>query len=187
MVARLLLVRHGESVLGTQGRYAGRLDSPLSPNGRQEVLRLRSRLRRYHVDHVYSSDLRRCRETVELLAIGSPISFTPQLREINFGRWEGRTSEECARKYPSQYRRWLKDPTQLSPPGGESLQKLAHRIRRFVSRIAVRHRDGTVAVVTHGGAIRTLLVDDLRDLWGVVVPPACLIVHRRPLGWEDAS
>ncbi len=187
VTTRILLIRHGESVLGSRGRYAGHVDTPLSAEGRGQVLRLRRRFRRFRIDRVFSSDLRRCRETAEIIAPGADVTFTEQLRELSFGRWEGWTSGECARRYPSRYGRWLDDPRSGAPPGGESLDHLARRVGGFVRRVVHRFPGRTVALITHGGPIRVLLVRNLADFWTVDVPPAALIVHARPGGRGASS
>jgi len=179
VTTRILLIRHGESILGSRGRYAGHVNTPLSAEGRGQIMRLRRRFRRFRIDRVFSSDLRRCRETAEILAPGADVIFTKQLRELSFGRWEGWTSDECARRYPSRYGRWLDDPRRITPPGGESLDQLAQRVGAFVRRVARRFPGRTVALITHGGPIRVLLVRNLADFWTVDVPPAALIVHPR--------
>ena len=182
MTARLLLLRHGESVLGAQNRYAGRLDPPLTQEGRRQVERLRRRFLRFRVDHVFTSDLRRCRETAELLVPGATVVCTKRLREMDFGAWEGLTPSECLRMSPSLYQCWLEDPRSVSPPGGEPLDRFAGRVLSFADRVAARFSGKTVALVTHGGPIRVLLDPGLRDLPHLYVPPAGLIV--RP--WRGA-
>lgn len=178
MTVRLLLIRHGESVLGAQKRYAGRLDPPLTPEGRREVEGLRRRFQRYRVDQVFCSDLLRCRETAALLLPRAKVVFTGRLREMGFGEWEGLTAEECLSRTPFLYRRWVEDPGSVAPPGGEALARLAGRVLSFADLVAARFSGRTVAFVTHGGPIRVLLDPGLRDLPNLRVPPAGLIVRR---------
>jgi broad specificity phosphatase PhoE len=182
VTARLLLIRHGESVLGAQNRYAGRLDPPLTQEGRRQVEGLRRRFLRFRVDYVFTSDLLRCRETVELLAPRSDVACTKRLREIDFGAWEGLTPSECLRMSPSVYRRWIEDPRSVAPPGGEPMVRFARRVLSFADRVAARFLGRTVAIVTHGGAIRVLLDPGLRDLAYLHVPPADMIVRH----WRGA-
>jgi broad specificity phosphatase PhoE len=173
---RLILVRHGESQLGSVYRYAGRTDTPLSPEGRRQVLELADRFGGFRVDAVFSSDLLRCRETAELLAPRSRIEYTECLRELDFGKWEGLTPEECALAHPSRYGRWMEDPRSEDPPGGESLDGLARRVLAFADLVAGRFRRRTAAFVTHGGPIRVLLDPGLENIRRIVVRPADLFV-----------
>ncbi|MBV8881893.1 MAG: histidine phosphatase family protein, partial [Planctomycetaceae bacterium] len=125
----LLLVRHGESVLGRAGRYAGHRDTPLTPRGRAQAARLRSRLDRFRPDLVCSSDLRRCRDSAVLMAPGRPVRTSPRLRELDFGDWDGRAARSCRRLDPDRFDRWMRDPWSCRPPGGESLARLWKRVR----------------------------------------------------------
>jgi broad specificity phosphatase PhoE len=174
MQYRLILIRHGESVLGSEGRYSGNTDTPLTPKGRRQILRLRRRFNRSRVHHIYSSDLSRCRATAEILADGKPITFTRKLRELNFGKWEGCTHRQLLRREPNRYRKWIADPRSVSPPEGETLVRLAARVRSFARDLVRRHPRKTVALVTHGGPMRVLLAGRLREFWSVDVPPASM-------------
>jgi alpha-ribazole phosphatase len=177
-VTRLLLIRHGESFLGAQGRYAGRSDTPLTERGRRQVLDLLPLLRAHPVSRIYSSDLLRCRETARLLARTAYV--TPALRELDFGRWEGRSADEIRRREPGLYDAWLADPSAQSPPGGETLGALSRRVRAFAGHLAGHHPDETFVLVTHAGPIRTLVAADPADFWSIDVPPGSL----RALDWR---
>jgi broad specificity phosphatase PhoE len=170
MQCRLILIRHGESILGSEGRLAGNIDTPLTPQGRLQIRRLSRRFKRSRVQHLYSSDLSRCRSTAEILAEGKPVSFTRRLRELNFGAWEGCTHGQLLRRDPSRYRKWIADPRSAAPPRGETLAQLAARVRSFARTVIRRHPEETVALVTHGGPIRVLLARRLRDFWSIDVP-----------------
>jgi broad specificity phosphatase PhoE len=180
MTMRLILVRHGESLLGSVNRYAGRTDTRLSPEGRRQVLELAERFRRFRADGVFSSDLLRCRETVELLAPRSRIEYTASLRELDFGEWEGLSPEECSVSHPMRYRRWMEDPRSEDPPGGESLDDLARRVFAFADLVADRFRRRTAVFVTHGGPIRVFLDPGLENIRRIVVRPAEPVI----LNWE---
>src|SRR6185503_5903068 len=108
MPAQLILVRHGESVLGKAKRYAGHRDTPLSTRGRAQVSRLRRRFKKLQPEVVVSSDLRRCLQTARLLAPDSEIHATSRLRELDFGEWDGRTAEAARRRNPPRFDRWMR-------------------------------------------------------------------------------
>lgn len=173
-MTRLLLIRHGESALGAKRRYAGHVDTPLTARGRREVLDLLPSLRRFSVSRVYSSDLRRCRETARILAGHSPVYFTRDLRELDFGAWEGLTSEEILRSHADHYRAWIDDPAGTTPPRGESFLTMKRRVCGFVGHLAWHHPDEDFVIVTHGGPIRVLLSPDPREFWSPNVLPASL-------------
>lgn len=186
MQCRLVLIRHGESVLGSEGRYAGHIDTPLTSRGRRQVLRLRNRFESLQVDRIYSSDLERCRATADLLAPGRQIILSRSLRELDFGRWEGTTHRHLLRTHRSLYEKWLAGSSLVAPPGGETLAHLAARVRAFARRIALRHPSQTAALVTHGGPFRVLLAG-ARGFWSVKVPPASMELVEWPHGTEAAS
>ena len=100
---RLLLVRHATAE--GNGRFQGRLDVPLSSAGRRELRLLCEKCSRYPVRAVYSSDLRRARQTADAIArnLGLDVDIRPELREINFGQWEGSHGIKSPRAFPS----WL--------------------------------------------------------------------------------
>lgn len=173
-MTRLFLIRHGESALGVQRRYAGHVDCPLTARGRREVLDLLPLFRRHDVSRIYSSDLRRCRETARILAGDRPVYFTRHLREMDFGLWDGLTSEQIRATHSDLYTAWINEPSQVTPPGGESLISVARRVRGFAGHLAWRHPEGSFALVTHGGPVRLLLSRDPSDFWSKEILPASL-------------
>jgi len=183
MPASLILVRHGESVLGRARRYAGHRDTPLSPQGRRAVTRLRTSFRRLRPDLIFSSDLRRCRQTAEILSPDAEIRISARLRELDFGAWDGRTADSCRRRDPRRFDQWMRDPWSVRPPRGESLSRLWRRVRTFVASLARRHPHRTLALITHGGPIRALLAPDPARFWTADVPPGALITLR----WDPRS
>jgi broad specificity phosphatase PhoE len=181
--AHLILVRHGESVLGRARRYAGHRNSPLSARGRIQASKLGSRFRRLKPDIVVSSDLRRCLETAKILGAAVPILPSSGLREMDFGDWDGRTSASCRRRDRDRFDRWMIDPWSLRPPGGESLRQLRARVRRFVDSLVRRFPDRTLALITHAGPIRALVAPEPSDFWALDVPPAALF----ELDWKASA
>ncbi len=176
--ARFILIRHGESLLGRARRYAGHRDTPLSPEGKRQVARLRGRFKRLRPDVVITSDLRRCRQTAALLAPGARVEASAHLRELDFGDWDGLTSTTCRRRNPQRFDRWMRDPWSVRPPRGEKLGQLWSRVRDFVSDLARRHAGETVAIVTHAGPIRALLASAPEQFWDNRVPVGALFTIR---------
>jgi len=176
--ARLILIRHGESLLGRARRYAGHRDTPLSPEGRRQIAKLRGRFTRLRPDIVISSDLKRCRQTALLLAPGARVEASALLRELDFGDWDGLTSTTCRRRNPGRFDRWMRDPWSVTPPGGEKLTHLWDRVRAYVSDLARRHPGETVAIVTHAGPIRALLASKPKHFWDTSVPAGALFTMR---------
>ena len=162
MTARWLLVRHGETEWSQAGRYAGHSDVTLSDGGRQAARLLGRRLAHEEIDVCYTSDLRRAAETLDLLLAarasgpGLPVHVCPELREMHFGEWEGRTYPEIAEQ-PGSAAVLAGDD---AAPGGESLSQLAVRIQAFLEqlqRTTQKQPNGAALVVSHGGPVRALV------------------------------
>jgi alpha-ribazole phosphatase len=179
-LTRLLLIRHGESVLGRACRYAGHHDTPLTARGRAQASRLRRRLEKLPAAILFSSDLRRCRDTAALSAPGLPIRTSDRLRELDFGAWDGLSAETCRRRDPTRFDRWMRDPWTTRPPGGESLDQLLKRVREFVASAVRTFPSRTLVFVTHGGPIRALLARRRSDFWKARVPPGALVLLQWP-------
>jgi broad specificity phosphatase PhoE len=145
-VTELLLVRHGETDWNAEGRLQGHTDRPLSDYGRRQARELADELDG-EFEAVYASDLARARETAEILGerLGLPVVLEPDLREKNWGSWEGLTPAE-------------RDGVEFV---GESTGEHAARTLRALRRIAERHPAGRVLVVTHGGSMRRVQTEAL--------------------------
>jgi broad specificity phosphatase PhoE len=157
-VTTLLLVRHGETDWNADGRLQGQTDRPLSDFGRRQARRLAEELVDEELEAIYSSDLARARETAEILGerLGLPVVLDADLREKDWGTWEGLTSVE-------------RDRVEFV---GESTDEHRDRILRSLRRISERHPDpGRVLVVTHGGSMRRVQTAALG--WAMPVVENC--------------
>ena len=137
----LLLVRHGETDWNADGRLQGHTDRPLSEYGRRQARELAGELEGEELEAIYSSDLARARETAEIVGerLGLPVVLDPDLREKDWGTWEGLTAVE-------------RDRVEFV---GEQTEAHQERILGALRRISERHPgDGRVLVVTHGGSMR---------------------------------
>jgi probable phosphoglycerate mutase len=140
-VTALLLVRHGETDWNADGRLQGQTDRPLTDYGRRQARELAEQLADEGLEAIYASDLARARETAEIVGerLGLPVELDPDLREKDWGTWEGLTSVE-------------RDRVEFV---GESTEAHQERILRALRRISERHPgDERVLVVTHGGSMR---------------------------------
>ncbi|HSB70633.1 MAG TPA: histidine phosphatase family protein [Candidatus Methylomirabilis sp.] len=161
-MARITLIRHGESVWNGERRIQGNQDPVLSPRGRRQadllVRRLRAHLKR-PVAAVYTSPLRRASETADRIAdaLGSPVIREPDLREMSLGVWEGRTVAEIQAAFPGGYERWLEDPLACPAPGGEDLRGFERRVAGALARMQQAHPGADLLIVSHGGVIKALL------------------------------
>jgi 2,3-bisphosphoglycerate-dependent phosphoglycerate mutase len=142
-VTTLLVVRHGETDWNAERRWQGHADVPLNERGREQARALAESLAGERIDAIYTSDLSRARETAQTVGarVGVDVVTDPDLREVDVGPIEGLTAEEA-----QAFDGWQ----------GEPKDAHAARVLAAVDRIAARHPDGAVLVVTHGGSMRRI-------------------------------
>jgi ribonuclease H / adenosylcobalamin/alpha-ribazole phosphatase len=162
---RLVLVRHGETEYTAQRRYSGRGEVPLSERGREQAVATAVRVAQIVPAGaaVVSSPLSRCTETADRIAVQigqSAVRVEPDLIECDFGEWEGLTFAEVQRRWPSQMDDWLASAS-VAPPGGESFEAVATRVRGVVSRLLGEFAGEPVVVVSHVTPIKLMLRDAL--------------------------
>jgi len=159
MPTRIHLVRHGATELTAEDRFAGSTDVALSEEGRTQVSALAERLHRGTLDAVYTSPMRRTLETARILAEphGLEPRVEPDLREIDYGHWEGRTRDEIAAEYGDEYEAWQEDPLTIAPTGGESGIQVLARALPVLRRIVQAHARRPVLLVSHKGTNRLLV------------------------------
>ncbi|MEO7019056.1 MAG: histidine phosphatase family protein [Ktedonobacteraceae bacterium] len=158
---RLFLIRHGETLANREMRYIGTRDDALSTTGEVQATQLASVLTPLPIAAIYSSPLQRAHHTAE--AIATPhqlaVQVTPELRECNFGVWEGLSRAEVLAQSVEDAARlhaWEQDAT-TAPPGGESFAAMQQRVRTFVEQLAEQHAGQTLVLVSHVGPIKVLL------------------------------
>lgn len=146
-MTKLLLARHGETDWNRDGRWQGWADPPLNETGRAQARTLAAQLAPTPLDAIYSSDLRRARETAEILAERHALEVVLDagLREVDVGSWSGLTRTEIEERFPGGER-----------PDGETREQHAARILAAVERIARQHPGGSILLVSHGGTLRAV-------------------------------
>jgi probable phosphoglycerate mutase len=153
--ATLLVVRHGETAANTDGVWHGSTDTELTVRGHAQARCVAARLARDCADAVavYTSDLRRARDTADPIAraLGLEVRTTPALREFDLGSWEGKTYKELF----TEHRLWdhMRADPHFAPHGGESPLAVAERICGALRHISEEHPGQRVVVVSHGGAL----------------------------------
>jgi broad specificity phosphatase PhoE len=159
MTTRVLLIRHGATVLSAEDRFAGSTDVLLSDEGRAQASALGERLADSELAAVYASPMKRTVETATLIAAPHKLALTTDagLREIDHGRWEQLTRREVEARFPEEYSNWEADPFTFAPEAGESGLSVMARALPVLRRIVVAHTGKTVAVVSHKATIRLLL------------------------------
>jgi probable phosphoglycerate mutase len=183
MPTTFYLIRHGETDWNLHGRWQGHTDIPLNEDGRAQARQLAARLRaeRAHFDAIYSSDLQRAWETARIFGAAldlAPLPL-PALREINVGSWSGLTSAEVQAQDPELYAGY-KSGEDVVRGGGERFVDLYTRVVAAIEQLAEQQPGRTLAIFTHGGPVRALLMHAARDKAG-------LEVRHTPIGNTSIS
>jgi broad specificity phosphatase PhoE len=158
-VTRVLIVRHGATVLSVEDRFAGETDVELSDEGREQTRHLAQRLSREKIAAAYASPLGRTMETARILAAphGLDVQIRNGLREISHGHWEQMTRREVEEKFPEEAAEWEKDPYTFAPLGGESGLAVTARALPVLIDLVRQHPGESILVVSHKATIRLLL------------------------------
>lgn len=159
MTTRLLLVRHGATVLSAEDRFAGSTDVDISDEGRTQASALAARLAPVPIAAVYASPMRRTVETASIITRPHRLELRldPGLREIGHGHWEGMRRAEVEQAFPAEYGTWEEDPFTFAPEGGEAGIDVLARALPVIRGIVVTHPGQTVLVVSHKATIRLVL------------------------------
>ncbi len=156
----LVLLRHGETALTAQKRFSGiHEDVDLSERGHQQAAEAAATFaRREIIEAIVSSPLTRSKETANRVAasLGLPVEIDDDLRECDFGEWEGLTFAEVQGQWPGELTAWLAS-TEVAPPKGESIADVTVRVRRARDRLLRQHPARTVLVVSHVTPIKQLV------------------------------
>ncbi len=165
-MARLILLRHGESQWNLENRFTGWVDVPLSPRGIQEAKDAGEKLRSFTFDRAFTSVLARANETLRLVleAIGQtgiPIEKDKALNERMYGDLQGLNKDETVKKYgEAQVKIWRRS-YDVRPPGGESLKDTAERVLPYYEQTIKPYllKGDTILVAAHGNSLRALIME----------------------------
>jgi probable phosphoglycerate mutase len=153
-----LLLRHGETPLSAEKRFAGIGEVPLTDAGVMQARAAAKALAARSIDAIVCSPLKRTRHTANEVAevLGLPVRTEEGFRETDFGDWDGYSFAEVRERWPDELDAWLADPS-VAPPHGESFTATARRVRTARDKLLVRFRQQTVLVVSHVTPIKMLV------------------------------
>lgn len=166
----IVIVRHGRTAANASGRLLGRLDVALDEVGEQQAALLAAAVG--PVDLVVTSPLQRARQTAA--AFDAPVEVDPRWIELDYGELDGTPMGDV----PAEVWRTWRSDLSFAPPGGESIDALATRVRSACDDLRERARDETVAVVSHVSPIKAAVAwalgvgDDVT--WRMFVAPASI-------------
>jgi ribonuclease H / adenosylcobalamin/alpha-ribazole phosphatase len=163
------LLRHGQTPMSVQKRYAGRTDAPLTEVGVQQAAAAAKRLASAGLGVIVTSPLLRTVQTAQAVAAvtGAAVVTDDGFRETDFGAWEGLTFAEVRERWPAEMSAWLADP-EVAPPGGESFTDVSARVTAALDRVLAARTGQTVLIVSHVTPIKMLVAAAL------LAPPAAL-------------
>jgi len=147
-VSEIVLVRHGETEWSRSGQHTGTTDLPLLPDGEEQARAVAPRLAGREFALVLSSPMQRARRTAELAGFGDRADPDEDLRERDYGEYEGRTTLDIRRERPG----W--DVWRDDCPGGETLEQLAARADRVIERALAA--EGDTLLFAHSHLLREL-------------------------------
>lgn len=163
---KLVLIRHGETQANRERRYLGKTDESLSEGGTEALLSYKKRKRYPDVEYLFTSPMKRCMETAEILYPDICPVIIPEWEEIDFGRFEYKNYDDL--KDDFQYQAWIDSGGSLDFPGGESKKDFILRCESGFIRMCNELRFSkaveqnanyyiTVGIIVHGGTIMALL------------------------------
>lgn len=165
-MARLVLLRHGESQWNLENRFTGWVDVPLSPRGVQEAKNAGEKLRSFTFDRAFTSVLARANETLRLAleTIGQsniPIEKDQALNERMYGELQGLDKTETAKKYGDDQVKIWRRSYDVRPPGGESLKDTAERVLPYYEKTIKPYllKGETILIAAHGNSLRALVME----------------------------
>ena len=165
-MARLVLLRHGESQWNLENRFTGWVDVPLSPRGIEEAKNAGLKLQCVTFNRAFTSVLQRANETLRLVldTIGQsniPIEKDKALNERMYGDLQGLNKAETAKKYGEEQVKIWRRSYDVRPPGGESLKDTAERTLPYYERAIKPYllKGETILIAAHGNSLRALVMD----------------------------
>lgn len=168
---KLILIRHTSTDYNLDRRYCGFSDIGINKKGIIQAKRIKNKLGDFRVDKIFCSDLKRTFQTAKIIFAKSACRIIKRknLREINFGEWEGLKFEQIIEKHPLRCKKWFKNSFGATPPKGERLEHFISRIEKELKRIIDSFYDKTVVIIGHYGVMRVILNNALgmrkKDFW----------------------
>ena len=175
MGIKLFLVRHGQTEWNLEGRYQGITNTKLTKEGKKQAKLAAKYLSKVNFSGFYSSPIGRTIETAEIFkkTLNKDYQIKENLKEMNFGKWEGLKFDDIFVKYKADFGSWIKNPFENPPTGGESFKDIIERGSQEINNILNENEDdGNILLITHGGFIVAMLVHWLKippERWSSII------------------
>jgi probable phosphoglycerate mutase len=160
MKTKVFLVRHGETEWNRLGKFQGCKDIDLSKEGVVQAQYLSEKFNN-NFDYIYTSPLKRAVQTAEVITTNKEIKpiIIDELREINFGEWEGLTIKEISNNFHKEFNDWRTDKIEAPMYGGDlSIKNASKRAKNAITEIVDKHKKKKILIVAHGGIIKAGLI-----------------------------
>lgn len=155
-MTKIVFIRHGETDSNKNRLFAGQTDVALNSDGIRQAEETAKKLKSMQFDAAFCGQAKRVRQTYEILCrqinFGS-VFFTADIREINFGSWEGLSQAQIESEYPHEWNAYMEGWTAFSFPGGEDIRDYFSNCSRFIRELVCQYPEKTIAVIGHKGFI----------------------------------
>lgn len=155
MRKRLYLVRHGATDYNDLGVYFGKTDCSLNGEGVRQGKSLGYSLSDIHFDEIFTSPMKRCVDTARFISTEMKPIVLDELKELDFGVWEGLNYKQCMELYPEVFTEWSSNLKNTAPPEGEHYLDFYERIREFY-KSKLSGKEGSILIVAHKGVLQML-------------------------------
>ncbi|MBE6595432.1 MAG: histidine phosphatase family protein [Ruminococcaceae bacterium] len=152
MYQTIYFLRHGEAESNVGGFFGGQCDVPLTEKGRMQAAATAPLFADVKLDKVYCSTLSRAMDTAALALPGYTPEYSDEICEMNVGEAVLKTPAQCAALWGEEFTK-NRAVGNFVPFGGENLDMLEARMGKFLERVLPEHEDGSICIVSHGGAI----------------------------------
>ncbi len=177
-MATIYVIKTGRTVWEDQDRIDSSTGSPLTDSGVEKVRQIAAELSDFKIRHVYTGASDAESQTAKILGklLKAKVHVRKDLREFDYGLWQGLTHQELRRRQPKVYKQWTDAPASVRAPGGETLEELQDRIRKAIHEVVRKQskKDGHALIVLRPialGVLRCLIQEhDVEDLWSHVDP-----------------
>ncbi|MGX7025142.1 histidine phosphatase family protein [Vagococcus hydrophili] len=167
MTRKIYLIRHGETDLNKKKCFYGSLDVSINDTGKQQAQKLKVDFKEINVATIFVSDMKRAKETAEIIFPKQTKIVKANLSEKGFGKWEGLNANQIEASYPKEWQKWLDEPFDYTPPEAEKFKEFRKRVLR-VYREIIQTTTGDIAIVCHLGVIRTIVSEVKQlDFWSI--------------------
>lgn len=176
---KIVLIRHAETVANSECRFVGWSESDYSEKGQKQIYKIIDMAKNQKIETIYCSPLKRASNLAKEIAkeLNVKLYEKDELKEINFGDFEGKTFAEISIEYKNDIENWINDYKNYTFPKGESFKCFYHRVSHFVEYIKNENKD--ILIITHRGVIVTiitlLLNLNIDAGWHFKIPPGALV------------